>query len=86
MCNICTRETQTNLLPRSLISDSSFTCISTLRGSCVVKRCAVTRGDLCGSPTQSFGLVRHPQPELQQFTRSPKSPRGNNLSSVSMVQ
>lgn len=51
---------------------------------CVVRRCALTRGDPWGSPTQSFGLVRHPQPELQQFTRSPLSlMRRSKLSSDS---
>lgn len=37
---------------------------------CVVRRCALTRGDPRGSRTQSSGLVRHPPPERQQFTRS----------------
>lgn len=54
---------------------------------CVVRRCALTRGDLGGSRTQSFGLVRHPQPELQRFTRSPLSPwKWSKLSSDSGVQ
>lgn len=35
----------------------------------VVRRCALTRGDPRGSRTQSFGLVRHPPPERQRFTR-----------------
>lgn len=54
---------------------------------CVVRRCALTRGDPWGSRTQSFGLVRHPQPERQQFTRPSFSPRNwSKLSSACMVQ